>query len=249
MSTDIKIKKGLNIKLKGEANKEVVTASRSKIFTVYPEDFHSIIPKLSVKVGDKVNAGDTVFYNKTNEAMKFASPVSGEITEIIRGEKRKILAVTIQADTTDSYKDFGAKTPSNLAEPQVKQQLLESGCWPFIKQRPYDVIANPANSPKAIFVSGFDSNPLSADVTFALQGKEEAFQTGIDALVKLTEGEVHLSVNGNDSFLNNTKGVSLHKVSGPHPAGNVGTQINKITPVNKGEVVWTVNAQDVAVIG
>ncbi len=243
MSTDIKIKKGLDIKLKGEAKKELSNASRSKIFTVYPEDFHSIIPKLSIKVGEKVKAGDAIFYNK------FASPVSGEITEIIRGEKRKILAITIHADATDSYKDFGAKTPSNLAEPQVKQQLLESGCWTFIKQRPYDVIANPANSPKAIFVSGFNSNPLSADVTFALQGKEEAFQTGIDALIKLTDGKVHLSVNGNDSFLNNIKGVSLHKVSGPHPAGNVGTQINKINPVNKGEVVWTVNAQDVAIIG
>ena len=249
MSKDIKIKKGLNIKLKGEAKKELSTASRSKIFTVYPEDFHSIIPKLSVKVGEKVNAGNAIFYNKTNEAMKFASPVSGEITEIIRGEKRKILAITIKADATDSYKDFGTKTPSNLAEPQVKQQLLESGCWSFIKQRPYDVIANPSNSPKAIFVSGFNSNPLSADITFALQGKEEAFQTGIDALSKLTEGKVHLSVNGNESFLNNTKGVSLHTISGPHPAGNVGTQINKINPVNKGEVVWTVNAQDVAIIG
>ncbi len=249
MSKDIKIKKGLNIKLKGEAIKEIIVSSKSLIFTIYPEDFHSIIPKLSVKVGDKVNAGDSVFYNKTNEAMKFASPVSGEITEIIRGEKRKILAITIKADATDTYKDFGKKAPSNLAEPQIKQHLLESGCWTFIKQRPYDVIANPANAPKAIFVSGFDSAPLSADVTFVLQGKEEAFQTGIDALTKLTEGKVHLSVNGNDSFLNNIKGVSLHKVSGPHPAGNVGTQINKINPVNKGEVVWTVNAQDVAIIG
>ncbi|MCF6350099.1 MAG: Na(+)-translocating NADH-quinone reductase subunit A [Flavobacteriaceae bacterium] len=251
MSTDIKIKKGLDIKLKGEAKKELSIAPHSKIFTVYPEDFHSIIPKLSIKVGEKVKVGDAIFYNKTNEAMKFTSPVSGEIAEVIRGEKRKILAITIQADSVsvETHKDFGIKVPSNLAEPQIKQQLLESGCWTFIKQRPYDVIANPANAPKAIFISGFNSAPLSADVVFTLQGKEEAFQTGIDALTKLTTGKVHLSVNEKDSFLNHIKGVSLHTISGPHPAGNVGTQINKIDPVNKGEVVWTVNVQDVAIIG
>jgi Na+-transporting NADH:ubiquinone oxidoreductase subunit A len=249
MSTDIKIKKGLNIKLQGEAKKEIVSASRSKIYTVYPTDFHGIIPKLSVKVGQKLKAGDAIFYSKVNETMKFVSPVSGEITEIIRGEKRKVLAITIKANAKDSYKDFGIKTPNKLAEPQIKQHLLESGCWTFIKQRPYDVIANPDHAPKAIFVSGFDSAPLAADLAFTLQGKETEFQAGIDALTKLTEGKVHLSVNNTKSFLNDIKGVSIHKVSGPHPAGNVGTQINKINPVNKGEVVWTVNAQDVAIIG
>lgn len=248
MSTDIKIKKGLNINLKGEAKKEIVDASRSSIYTIYPDDFHSIIPKLSVKVGDKVECGDAIFYNKSNEAMKFASPVSGEIAEIIRGEKRKIIAVTIKADANDTYKSFEKNTASNLAGTQIKKQLLESGCWTFIKQRPYDVIANPEHSPKAIFISGFNSAPLNADISFILEGKESAFQEGIDALTKLTEGKVHLSLNGK-TFLNDIKGVSIHHISGPHPAGNVGTQINKINPVNKGEVVWTINPQDVAIIG
>ncbi len=248
MSTDIRIKKGLDIKLKGKAKHEKAVASRSKIFTIYPDDFHAIKPKLSIREGDKVLAGDSLFYNKDYQAMQFVSPVSGVIKEIKRGAKRKVLEIVIQADNQDTHKDFGVKTPSNLAEPQVKQSLLESGCWSFIKQRPYDIVANPDKSPKAIFVSGFNSNPNGTNIPFSLKGKEEAFQAGIDALSKLTEGKVHLSVN-EKSFLNEVKNVVLHNVSGPHPAGNVGTQINKIDPVNKGETVYTVNALDVAIIG
>ena len=248
MSTDIKIKKGLTIKLKGKAVKELNTAKRSEIFTIYPTDFNGVKPKLTVKVGAKVLAGDAVFFNKSNEDMKFVSPVSGEIKEIIRGAKRKILAITIKADATDSYKDFGKKTASNLTGIQIKQALLESGCWAFINQRPYDTLANPIDTPKAIFVSGFDTAPLAANTAFSLQGKENAFQAGIDALTKLTEGKVHLAVQGN-SFLNSIKGASIHNVTGKHPAGNVGVQISKIDPINAGERVWTVKAQDVAIIG
>lgn len=248
MSTDIRIKKGLDIKLKGKAKLEKTTATRSKIFTIYPDDFHAIKPKLVAREGTAVLAGDALFYNKDYPAMQFVSPVSGTVKEIKRGAKRKILEIVIQADNQDTHKEFGVKTPSNLAEPQVKQSLLESGCWSFIKQRPYDIVANPDKSPKAIFVSGFDSAPNASNIPFSLQGKEEFFQAGIDALTKLTSGKVHLSVN-EKSFLNEVKGVVLHHVSGPHPAGNVGTQINKIDPVNKGEVVWTVNALDVAIIG
>ncbi len=248
MSTDIKIKKGLDIKLKGKAKLEKTTATRSKIFTIYPDDFHAIKPKLVAKEGATVLAGDALFYNKDYPAMQFVSPVSGTVKEIKRGAKRKILKIVIQADDQDTHKEFGVKTPSNLAEPQVKQSLLESGCWSFIKQRPYDIVANPDKSPKAIFISGFDSTPNATNIPFSLQGKEEFFQAGIDALTKLTSGKVHLSVN-KKSFLNEVKGVTLHNVSGPHPAGNVGTQINKIDPINKSEVVWTVNALDVAIIG
>ena len=248
MSTDIRIKKGLDIKLKGKAKLEKTIATRSKIFTIYPDDFHAIKPKLVAREGTAVLAGDALFYNKDYPAMQFVSPVSGTVKEIKRGAKRKILEIVIQADNQDTHKEFGVKTPSNLAEPQVKQSLLESGCWSFIKQRPYDIVANPDKSPKAIFVSGFDSAPNASNIPFSLQGKEEFFQAGIDALTKLTSGKVHLSVN-EKSFLNEVKGVVLHHVSGPHPAGNVGTQINKIDPVNKGEVVWTVNALDVAIIG
>lgn len=248
MSIDIKIKKGLTIKLKGAANKEIETASRSKIYTIYPTDFHGITPKLTAKASEYVLAGEPLFYAKSNEDIKFTSPVSGMIKDIIRGAKRKILAITIQAESKDKFKNFGKKTPSNLTGEQIKQALLESGCWAFINQRPYDTLANPTDTPKAIFVSGFDSAPLAADTSFVLQGKEDAFQTGIDALGKLTEGKVHLSVQGN-SFLNNIKSVAIHKITGKHPAGNVGVQISKINPINSGDRVWTVNAQDVAIIG
>jgi len=250
MSTDISIKKGLNIKLKGGAQQKLSDANRSRIFAINPSHFHGITPKLLVKVGDKVLAGTPVFYAKQNEQIKFTSPVSGEIKEIVRGAKRKILSVKIAADKSDSFKDFGAKTPNNLAAPQVKEILLESGCWALIKQRPYDVIANPDDTPKSIFISTYATAPLSASHAFALSGREKDFQAGIDALSKLTESKIHLSVDGNaSSFFNDVTGVTIHKVTGKHPAGNVGIQISKVDPVNAGDRVWVVNPQDVAAIG
>jgi len=250
MSTDIRIKKGLSIKLKGVAALQLSASVRSRIFALNPPDFHGIMPKMSVKVGDKVQVGDVVFYDKAKEQIKFVSPVSGEIKEIVRGAKRRILSVKIAADAKDSFKDFGKKTPGNLAAPQVKEALLESGCWPMIIQRPYDVIANPADTPKAIFISAVSTAPLAASHEFALQGREKDFQAGIDALAKLTEGKVHLSVQGiAGSFLNDVRGAVVHKVTGKHPAGNVGVQISKIDPVNAGEKVWAVHPQDVASIG
>ncbi len=249
MSTDIKIKKGLNIKLKGGATNETSTANRSKTFAVNPPEFHGIVPKLSVKAGDKVKVGDTVFFSKNNEQLKFSSPVSGEIKEIVRGAKRKLLSIKISANDKDTYVDFGAKTPSKLAAPQVKESLLESGCWPMIKQRPYDVVANPSDSPKAIFISAYNTAPLAASHVVTLEGREQEFQAGIDALCKLTEGKVHLSVGASESFLDNINGVVLHKVTGKHPAGNVGVQISKVDPVNSNDRVWVVQPQDVASIG
>lgn len=250
MSTDIVIKKGLNIKLKGVAHLTKSTVKRSKTFAINPSNFHGILPKMQVKVGEKVQVGDVVFYSKEQEQIKFTSPVSGEVKEIVRGAKRKILSVLITPDTTDSFKDFGAKTPGKMVALQVKEILLESGCWPFIKQRPYDKIANPDDSPKAIFISAYATAPLAASHEFALNGREKEFQAGIDALSKLTEGLVHLSVDGkNESFFNDIKGVTIHNVSGMHPAGNVGVQISRVDPVNAGDRIWVVQPQEVATIG
>ena len=250
MSKDIHIKKGLDIKLKGEAEKFTENAIASDVYTLIPEDFHSIIPKLSVKIGAKLKAGEAVFYNKANEEMKFPSPVSGEVCDIVRGEKRKILAIKIKADSQQQFVDFGAKDPKAMNADEIKSHLLASGCWPFIKQRPYDVIANTANTPKAIFVSAYASAPLAADYDYVLAGKEKELQAAVTALSKLTTGEVHVSVGKNsNSPLAGLDNVILHKVSGPHPSGNVGTQINKISPVNKGETVWTINPQDLVIIG
>jgi Na+-transporting NADH:ubiquinone oxidoreductase subunit A len=249
MSNDIRIKKGLDIKLKGTAEKAKENAIVSNFYTIRPEDFHGVIPKMITKVGSKVKAGETVFYDKANEAVKFASPVSGEIVEIARGAKRRILAIKIQADKEQNYQDFG-KLDTNAEAEAVKSRLLESGCWAFIKQRPYDVIANTEKAPKAIFISGYASAPLAADYDFTLEGKENELQAAVSALGKLTEGKIHVSVGKNsNSPLAGLTGVSLNKVSGPHPSGNVGTQINKIDPVNKGETVWTVSPQDLVIIG
>ena len=249
MSNDIRIKKGLDIKLKGEAEKATEKAIISNFYTLRPEDFHNVTPKLIAKEGSKLKAGEPVFYDKSNKAVKFVSPVSGEILEITRGEKRKILAIKIQADKEQSYFDNG-KFNLDATPEAIKAHLMASGCWPFIMQRPYDVIANPDKTPKAIFVSGYSSAPLSANLNYVLQEKEAELQAAITVLGKLTEGEVHVSVgkHGKSPF-DSLKGITLHNVSGPHPSGNVGTQINKIDPINKGEVVWTVTAQDLVIIG
>ncbi len=248
MSKDIRIKKGLDIKLVGEAEKTTENAIVSNFYYIRPEDFHSIIPKLVAKEGTRVKAGETLFYNKDIEAMKFVSPVSGEVTEVQRGPRRRIDAIKITADKEQTYLDYGKLDGSADAD-KIKARLLESGCWAFIKQRPYDVVANPEHSPKAIFISGYASAPLAADLDYTLAGKEAELQAAVTALSKLTDGQVHVSVGSNNSPLASLNDVTVHKVSGPHPSGNVGTLINKVDPVNKGEVVWTVNAQDLVIIG
>ena len=250
MSKDIRIKKGLDIKLVGVAEKSTTVVSQSSIYAVKPEDFHGITPKLVAKEGAEVKAGDTLFYSKSDERILFPSPVSGKVTEVIRGARRKVLAVKIAADATQVYKDFGVKDADAMSAEEVKNHLFASGCWPFVKQRPYDVVANPNQAPKAIFISAYASAPLAADLEYTLAGKEAELQAAITAFSKLTEGLVHVSVGANTtSPLANLTGIELHKVSGPHPSGNVGTQIAKLDPINKGEVVWVITPQDLVVIG
>jgi len=248
MSKDIKIKKGLNIRLKGEASKTLSNAPRSRTFVIRPSDFHLITPKLEIKEGAKLLAGDIVFHSKSQEEIKFVSPVSGTLAKIERGAKRVIKELIIEADPQDSYKDFGALTVDSMNTEDIKKHLLATGCWPFIKQRPYDIIANPDVMPKAIFVSALTTAPLAADYDFTLTGKESELQAAVTALSKLTEGVVHVGVGANSVF-NNLKDITVHKVSGIHPAGNVGTQIGEIDPVNKGETVWTITPQDLVIIG
>ncbi len=249
MSQDIRIKKGLSIKLKGKAEETVSAAPRSGIFSIQPSDFHGITPKLTVKVGAEVSVGDVLFYSKSNEQIKFTSPVSGVVTEIRRGAKRRILAIIIEAKSQDQFVNFGKEDPKSLSKEQVLSKVLESGCWAFVNQRPYDVIANPEDEAKAIFVSSFDTAPLAPNYAFALKDQEAAFQAGIDAISKLTAGKVYLSVNEKVSFFNKIKNAEILNVTGKHPAGNVGVQIAEVSPINQGEKVWTINAQDVAIIG
>jgi Na+-transporting NADH:ubiquinone oxidoreductase subunit A len=250
MSKDIRIKKGLDLKLVGAADLKVSEAPRSQVYSIKPSDFHKVVPKLVVKEGAVVKAGEVIFFSKYDEAVKVVSPVSGKIIEIKRGDKRVILEISIQADAQDTYVEHGKKDPKSMSNDEVKAHLLTSGCWPFIKQRPYDVVANSADTPKAIFISAYASAPLASDVDFVLQNKIESFQVGIDALSRLTNGKVHLSINGkSNSVLSGITGVEKHNLFGPHPVGNVGVQISKIDAVNAGERVWTITPQDVAIIG
>lgn len=248
----IKISKGLDIPLVGEAEKEIHNAPRSEVYAVKPPDFHGLTPKMLVKEGDKVKVGTPLFFDKYQDKILFTSPVSGTYVELIRGPKRRIMEVRIQADESDEYVDFGAAEPSTLSYEQITGKLMESGLWPVIRQRPYAIIANPVQKPKAIFVSAFNSAPLAPDMDFVVKGHEDSFQKGLDVLSRITEGDVHLSVHAKKTssraFLD-AKGVKLHHFSGPHPAGNIGIQIHHIDPLSKGEVMWYVEVQDVISIG
>lgn len=249
MSEVIKIRKGLDIHLVGKAEKTLQKLKASDLYAIKPSDFHGLTPKLLVKADDLVQVGSPLFQDKSKPEIKFTSPVSGKVVAINRGERRTVLEVVIESDGKGDSLTFIQDSPANLSKEQVLTAILESGLWPVIQQRPYGVLANPADQPVAIFVSGFDSAPLAPDYEFILKDQLQAFQAGIDALGKLSNGKVHLGLNAGSSILSSTKNARIHYFSGPHPAGNVGVQIHHIRPINKGEVVWTVGPQEVAMIG
>lgn len=251
MSRYVKIDRGLNINLAGEADKTLSNHTQSETYSVFPSDFSGLSPKLLVKEGDEVLAGSPIWYDKNNEAIKYSAPVSGEVIGVIRGDKRKVLEIKILADREVRYLEHGAIGSAGLSRETIIEHLLKSGVWPFIRQRPFGIVADPQNLPKSIFISAFDSNPLAPDIEFVLKGKEALFQSGLDVLQTLTSGKVHLNLHTelNSSSFSNFRNVQLNKFSGPHPSGNVGVQIHHIDPLNKGESIWTVNPQDVVAIG
>lgn len=251
MATDIKVKRGYDLRLKGETEKVLIQAPHPRTLAVKPPDFHSVIPNLKYKKpGVRVEAGDELFHSKYRGQVKFVSPVSGVIKEIIRGERRRVMEIIIESDKEIVYKNFGELNIDSADAETVKNRIFESGCGPFIKQRPYDIIANPEDEPRDIYISACDTAPLAADPEFILEDQQKEFQAGINALAKLTSGKVYLGVRkGTSSFLKNVKNVELIEVSGKHPAGNVGVQIHHTKPINKGEIIWTVGPEDVAIIG
>ncbi|SDG63130.1 Na(+)-translocating NADH-quinone reductase subunit A [Psychroflexus sediminis] len=250
MPIDIKIKKGLTLKLKGEAENSIEQAQKSKTVALRPSNFHSLVPKMVLKEGAKLNAGDEVFFSKYSDKTRVVSPVSGTLREIKRGAKRKILSVIIEADDEMSYKDFGIMDPLKSDSSEVKDRIFSTGLGVFLNQRPYNIPAEAEDTPKAIYISAYDTAPLSADYEFILKDKAEFFQNGINALTKLTGGKVYLGVDKQSaSFLKDIENVELITISGPHPAGNVGTLIHETEPMNRGERVWTINPEDVAIIG
>lgn len=250
--SSIKIRKGVNIKLKGTAELVFAAVPPPATISIKPIDFHGLVPKLTVKTGDEVKAGTVLFFDKFYDSVKFTSPVSGQVSEIIRGEKRKLLEVRIIPEKETRYEQFTKGDPNKLSAEEIKKVLLQSGCWPMIRQRPFDVIAKPDSKPKAIFISTFNSAPLAPDYDFIVHGQGDAFQAGLDALSKLCDGQVHLNVNADvktSGVFRNSKNVQVNSFSGPHPAGNVGVQIHHISPINKGEVVWYIQPQGVLSVG
>lgn len=256
MPKTIKLKKGFDINLAGRAEKTVAPTSLAETFAIKPTDFVGMKrPKLKVAEGDTVKAGSPVLFDKMQEEVMICSPVSGEVIEVKRGAKRKILEIKILADKEiefETFKSYNSSDLQKLSKEDAYDQMAQGGVWSNIIQRPYGVVANGADSPKAIHISTFDTHPLAADPGFTLKGKEEAFQAGIAILKKFTEGKIHLNhqLNGEvAAVFANAEGVENNKLSGKHPAGNVGVQIHHIDPINKGDVVWTVSPYGVAQIG
>jgi len=251
MSKHFKLKRGLDIRLKGSAEAVFEKAPAPATVALKPIDFPGLTPKLSVKADAHVKVGDALFFDKYNPEIFFTSPVSGTVKAVNRGERRKILEVVVEADGKNEFVSFQKADPLKLDRENIVEQLLTSGLWPFFKQRPYGTLAKPSDQPKNIFISGFDSSPLAPDYEFIFKNEISAIQTGINAISKLTDGKVFMGLSGKvgNSIFAGLKNVELNSFSGPHPAGNVGIQIHKVEPVNKGEVVWTISVQAVAYIG
>ena len=244
-----KTKKGLDLNLKGQAQLNLTKVSNSAEYALSPSDFHGMVPRLAVKEGDKVQAGSPLFVDKATERIKFVSPVSGVVKAIVRGDRRKLLHVVVTADQEQQFKDFGKNDLKSMNQEAVKELLLEAGLFAFFRQRPYDVTASPVDTPKAIFVSTFSKMPLAADFSYVVKGREEEFKLGIKALAKLAKVYVGICPEQINTPMLPLEDAEVSVFSGPNPAGNVGVHINKISPVNKGEIVWTVNAEVVTFIG
>ena len=250
----IKIKKGIDIHLVGEAKKEVKDYM-PQLFAIKPHDFIGVVPKMHVAEGDDVKVGTVLFHDKNNESVFFTSPASGKVKAIVRGEKRVILQVVIESDGTFETIDFGKADPSKLSRNEIVEKLVQSGTWTMLRQRPYSTIAKTQDEPKCIAVSMFDTAPLAPDNNFIVKDQMAAIKAGVEALAKLTKGMVYLNVNSSETqqalaSLNfSAKNVTVTEFQGPHPAGNVSTQLNVLSPINKGETVWYTYAQNLIAIG
>lgn len=249
MTNLIKLRKGLDIKLQGEAEKRKIQLKSSGKFALQPSAFVGVTPKVVVKEGDKVKAGDALFINKNFPEVKFSSPVSGTITAVERGERRKVLSVKIDADAKQTYADYGKKEVDELAAQAVIDHLLDAGLFGYINQLPYAVSTTPAQLPKAIFISALRDKPLQADFEFELKGQETEFQIGLTALSRIAKTYLGIGAKQSLPALTAAKNVEINVFDGPCPAGNVGVQVNHISPVNKGEIVWTVEPTVVLFIG
>ena len=249
MANVIKLRKGLDINLKGKAAKQKFSVKAAAQYALVPDDFVGMTPKVVVREGDKVKAGDALFVNKKQTDVKFASPVSGVVLAVVRGDRRKVLRVVVEADKDQQYVDFGQKQVASLDGDAVVKALLEAGLFGYINQLPYAVSTTPDQKPRAVFVSALRDMPLAGDFEYELQGNEEDFQTGLTALSKVAPVYLGIGAKQTSKALTGAKDVEVNVFDGPCPAGNVGVQVNNIAPVNKGEVVWTVDPTAVIFFG
>ena len=249
MAKIVKVKKGLDINLKGKAPARFIHVGLSDSYAIVPDHYVGIRPKAVVKAGDRVRAGVPLMVDKVHPEIKVVSPVSGEVTGINRGEKRKILSITVKPDEQIEYEKFDVKDYETFQPERLKTLLLEAGLWPFIRQRPYDRVAIPSETPRDIFVTAHFTAPLAPDFDFLARGLEEELWIGLEVLAKLTPGKVYVGLKGSDNLRDLPGEVEAVELYGPHPVGNVGVMINHINPVDKGETVWTLNASDVFFIG
>ncbi len=245
----VKISKGLNINLKGAPVAEFASVEPAKLYALMPADFTRVTPKVVVKPEDSVKAGDPLFIDKTIPELQFVSPVSGKVVAVNRGERRRVLSVVVESDGKFESVEYKAKDVLSLSPDEIKADLLKAGLFAFMRQRPYDVIADPKDAPRAIYVSAFDSKPLAVNFEVALKGNEEDFQTGLDALSRIAPVHLGICACQKSTALLVAKNVTTTIFKGPHPAGNVGVQINKTAPINKGEIIWTIGAEEVIFIG
>ncbi|HBS85860.1 MAG: NADH:ubiquinone reductase (Na(+)-transporting) subunit A [Bacteroidetes bacterium GWF2_38_335] len=251
MSKTIKLNRGLDIRIKGQAEKVLKECRIPREYGLRPTDFPGIVPRMIVKEGDVVKAGSPVFIDKRCPEVLFSSPVSGKIKAVVRGERRKLLEIVIESDADISYENFGSGDPTKMTREQIVEKMQKSGVWSYIRQRPYGIIPVGTSIPKSIFISGFDSSPLAPDLEFILKDHVNEIKTAVEVLKKLTSGKVRIGLNtgSSGSVFDSLQGVEINRFSGKHPAGNVGVHIHHIDPVNKGESVWTVNPQDLVIIG
>jgi len=250
MSRTIRIKKGADIRLKGRPSRQVEAGSATATYAVQPPNYLGIVPKLEVKEGAAVQAGSILFHSKEHPSVKFLSPVSGTVSRVQRGEKRRILSVVIDADGKGESRTFEKINLATCDAQRMKEAMAERGFFPFVEQRPFATVANPEIHPRSIHVSGFDSAPLAPDMELVLAGREEAFQFGIKALQCLVGNDaIQVGIQPGQSTFDGIEGVETTIFDGPHPSGNVGVQIHHTTPINKGETVWTMHAEDVANLG
>ena len=247
MSKDISIKNGANLALTGVASKEIEIAKHSSTFAIYPDDFFSLIPRMMVKEGDRLKVGTPIFHDKNDEKIVIVSPVSGIVKSIDRGEKRKILKVVIDKDGDEKVRH---EINEKLTNQKIISLLLESGSWPYIRQRPYNIIARTNKMPKAIFVSTHSTAPYDVDYDFIIKERLNDFQNGVNVMSKIIGKPITLTTSANkESIFSNVNNIDIININGKHPSGNVSFQINKINPINIGEIIWVINPEDMANIG